>query len=288
MTQKWLPGFDGSHVEERPAPSDDRPERAASWPWPVPVLPGQFALFTPARELVGLMEGAVLEGRFEEALQHRRALEERDRASRDAGRMRLLDCLGDAAFWARPLDACVEGWLELERGWDAEPHVRALVLEGVLRRLVGLHGPLPVIRCSPSFLVTLVNLLGRQAGAGQASARAVMRDALAEGLTAPPGEFDDGELRGLLAEDRAPRWLACLGALRRLWPVPPLPASETNVVLPPLAEDDGARGGQFWLCLRLAVSFPRHTFEGIEARKRMRLLDAGLHAEFMSLGVQPG
>jgi len=70
--------------------------------------------------------------------------------------------------------------------------------------------------------------------------------------------------------------------------VPRLSADELAPSLPPIPheEDDEERGAQFWLCLRMAVSYPRDSVGTTEARKRMRVLDAALHAQFMRQGVR--
>ena len=118
-----------------------------------------------------------------------------------------------------------------------------------------------------------------------AEAAALLRDALLGGCDPAPGDFDDDRLVDLLAENHGPVWLACLGALRHLWPVPPADSSE----LAPLvvdSPDDDERGRQFWACLRRIVSCGRDDPAAVAARKRMKQLDIDMHALYMRVGVR--
>jgi hypothetical protein len=288
MKQRWLPGFDGPEREEPPAPNGDpaeEPRHARGGE--VVVLAGQLFLFTEERELLGLTGSAIVDGRFEDALRLRDALVEREGPSSDTRQLSVLDQLGDPAFWARPVEQCVDDWMELERGWMAAEGVRDLVRNAVLFRLVSIHGATNVVRARPALLAPVVNVLGGPGtDRGAPTAEELLRDALAVGLSAPSGEFDDPRFVDLLAEDRSPEWLACIGALTRLWPVPAVSAPEVERPLPPLPGDDEARGRQFWHCLRLSVSCPRDGEAASEARKRMKLLDSPLHAQFMRQGVR--
>jgi hypothetical protein len=117
-----------------------------------------------------------------------------------------------------------------------------------------------------------------------AGAAALLRDALLEGCEPAPGDFDDDRLVDLLAEDYGPVWLACLGALRHLWPVPPADASELAPCVVD-SQDDDERGREFWACLRRTVSCGRDDPAAVAARKRMKQLDPDMHALFMRVGV---
>ncbi len=105
-------------------------------------------------------------------------------------------------------------------------------------------------------------------------------------------DLEDEALSDLLSEDLPPRWLACLGGLRRLWPLPrPEPhevaaferemrASDPLEPLDPL--DDDERALSFWRCLcvaRLGNSVDERLLQ--EARKRMKRLNPELHGEYM-------
>lgn len=118
-----------------------------------------------------------------------------------------------------------------------------------------------------------------------AEAAALLRDALLGGLEPAPGEFDDGRIVDLLAEDQGPVWLACLGALRQLWPVPPLGTSELGTLVVD-SQDGDERGREFWACLRCTVACVRDDPAAVAARKRMKQLDGEMHALFMRDGVR--
>src|SRR2546426_212519 len=57
---------------------------------------------------------------------------------------------------------------------------------------------------------------------GGRRARALVRDALLNGRGPESLDFEEAPvIADLLAEDLPPRWLACLGLVRRLWSTPP-------------------------------------------------------------------
>jgi hypothetical protein len=287
VKQRWLPGFDGPEVDEAmPADAHGLDVSIDGADNGILVLPGQVALFTVERELIGLMESAIADGRFEQALEFRDALVAREGPSKDTRELGLLDQLGAPAFWTRSLDACLDDWLRLDRAWAGAHAQHVLLRDGVFVRLLITHEPDDIVRAAPSLLAPLVNFLARVVGWDGTTPECLLRDTLLAGIAPPPGEFDDPAFVDLLAEDRAPQWLACLGALRRLWAVPPASGSELALPLPPFPEADGERGLQFWRCLRRAVSGSRDDLSAVEARKLMKLLDGDLHAEFMRHGVR--
>ena len=99
------------------------------------------------------------------------------------------------------------------------------------------------------------------------------------------GDFDDARFADILAENHGPVWLACLGALRHLWPVPPADLSDlVQLALETL--DDDERGRQFWACLQRTVSCSRDDPAAVAARKRMKQLDADMHALYMRDAVR--
>lgn len=92
----------------------------------------------------------------------------------------------------------------------------------------------------------------------------------------------DARLGELLAEDLAPPWLACLGAVWRLWPAPPA----TELELGAFGEGIGREGAAdealgFWQCLRVAETpgCPEELLH--EARRQMKKLRADLHALYL-------
>lgn len=291
MRQRLLPGFDGPEADDEWESGDDPIQPAREWEGPpaLEVLPGQVALFTAERELIGQLEDALVEGRFEEALEIRSALATREGESRDTLELHVLDTLGAAAFWAQSAGACVDQWRSLAEGWERRAATEALVKFGVLQRLVERHGAARVISARPLMMAEVVNFLQRRADDDDAEeATFLLRDALAAGVNASPDDFDDARFVDLLSEDRAPQWLAVVGALGRLWPVPAERWDESDSPLPPCPDDhaDHARGELFWRCLRRTVSVTKDGEAGAEARKRMKQLDSALHARFMRQGVR--
>lgn len=289
MKQRWLPEFDYPDVD---APDSDLDDAGVvdheSEATVAEVLPGQRGLFTAERELVGLIEVALASGRFEDARRHRDALVALEGPSTRIPELGTLDVVGDVGFWDRPLPVVVSQWLTLHRHLDLLPHLRRLICEGGLSRLLERHTPTELVKAAPSMLAPLTNRLCAAAGSDErlpAEAAALLRDALLDGCEPAPGDFDDDRLVDLLAENRGPVWLACLGALRRLWPVPAADLSESA---PGAADfqDDDERGREFWACLRRAVSCGRDHPAAVAARKRMKQLDADMHALFMRGGVR--
>jgi hypothetical protein len=90
----------------------------------------------------------------------------------------------------------------------------------------------------------------------------------------------------VLAEDVTPRWLACLGLIRRLWTAPP---AEPDAVAfcgsgaGGLSDDEAAL--EFWHCLRVAENATCTDELVHEARRRMKLLHPELHALYMRRAV---
>jgi hypothetical protein len=119
---------------------------------------------------------------------------------------------------------------------------------------------------------------------GSRDARALVRDSLLTGRLLEALDFhDDPAVADLLAEDRDPRWLACLGRIRRLWPTSPPCGAEWESL------GQIARGAArvehpalaFWACLRLAESPDCPDGLRQQARRRMKQLAPELHALFM-------
>jgi hypothetical protein len=168
------------------------------------------------------------------------------------------------------------------------PHLQQLIGEGGLSRLLERHAPAELVHSAPTMIAPLTNRLCQAAGTDErlpAEAAALLRDALLGGFEPAPGDFDDARIVDLLAENHHPVWLACLGALRQLWPVPPADLSELAPVVVD-SQDDDERGREFWTCLRYTVSCGRDDPTAVAARKRMKQLDADMHALFMRDGVR--
>jgi len=289
MKQRWLPEFDYPDVGVPESDLDTAgvadQEIEATF---AEVLPGQQGLFTAERELVGLIEAALASGRFEDARRHRDALVALEGPSTRTRELGTLDVVGAEGFWDRPLPIVVTQWLMLHRHLDALPHLRRLICDGGLSRLLERHDPTELVQTAPAMLAPLTNRLCASVGTDQrrpAEAAALLRDALLGGCEPAPGDFDDDRFVDLLAENHGPVWLACLGALRHLWLVPPADSSESAPVVVD-SQDEDERGGQFWACLRRTVSCGRDDPAAVAARKRMKQLDADMHALFMRDGVR--
>jgi len=289
MKQRWLPKFDypdanASESDLETAGVADEESEATS----AEVLPGQRGLFTAERELVGLIEAALASGRFEDARRHRDALVALEGPSTRTRELGTLDVVGDEGFWDRPLPVVLNEWLTLHRGLDALPNLRRLICDGGLSRVLERHAPTELVKAAPAMLAPLTNRLCAAASADErlpAEAAALLRDALLGGCEPAPGDFDDDRVVDLLAENHGPVWLACLGALRHLWPVPPADSSELAPLLVD-SEDDDERGRQFWACLRRTISCGRDDPAAVAGRKRMKQLDADMHTLFMRDGVR--
>jgi hypothetical protein len=138
--------------------------------------------------------------------------------------------------------------------------------------------------CLPELAAFLESAPGRAEGEGRRAARRLVGEALLAGRALEPLDFrHDEPVTDTLAEDMPPRWLACLGAVRRLWPAPPLSAAEADALVSrqpdaPAAEDPALA---FWRCLRVTET-PGCSDEALhEARRRMKALHPELHGAFM-------
>jgi hypothetical protein len=221
-----------------------------------------------------------------------RARELRDEIVEDHGDVEageefaFLDALAACDWGAPDLPALLAGWraVDVELG---RSHWRRPVADRHFLRLMELFGVASILEADEASLPLLFNALQRDGQPVQA--RDVLRDALLAGIAAPPRELVDPECTDLLREPLEARWLACLGALRRLWAAPRLDDRELEALaaeLPgsPLPEDDDSRALDFWRCLRV-VLMGRSAPEPLRhaARARTKRLDPELHAQVMRL-----
>jgi hypothetical protein len=186
----------------------------------------------------------------------------------------FLERLQDGLWTLPPADA-VAAWEEIADDVEPEPLQRS-VRQAVLARLIAVHGAEALAAAVPASLPDLVQAL--QAEAGDGPAFALVRDALRAGRTLDPLAFEEPALRELLAEDLEPRWLACLGAIRRLWPVP---GQGSTTLVDAASEDDDARADAFWHLLGVAQSPEAGEAERQDARRRLKRLHPELHAQHM-------
>jgi len=251
---------------------------------------GQIELFAPAVVLGREMDAAIAAGRFEVAARLRSVLDRSYGPSpltRDLG---FLDQLG-ACPWEDAPAVALSAWTEVDARFGDRPHLRARLREGVFGRLLASHAPDALVEARPECLPMVAAALDLRpessAAAGRRRARALVRDALLAGRDLSSLDFaHDQRVADLLAEEFSPRWLACLGLIRRLWTAPRpgaadlLSFSNEAVETPPC--DDPAL--EFWRCLQVAecgdcLDRPLH-----EARRRMKRLQPGLHALYMRRG----
>lgn len=270
---------DGGAAHDREAP--DRPAGSAE------PVPEQMDLFAERARLARDLEGALRGGDFPEARRLCRLFEETYGVTGETRALGFLEGLADALASPLPEEA-LRVWRALDSGIETHPWLRRLLREGVFRRLLRSHSADNLASVSPGSLPALAWVLasGPEASPedGQREARRLVRDALLAGRRLESLDFPwDEALADLLAENDAPPWLACLGAIRRLWPAP-RPASEDFDVLSrpfvePASQEQAALA--FWSCLRAAED--RDCAEGAlhEARRRMKRLRPAFHALYM-------
>jgi hypothetical protein len=286
VTQRQLPLF--ADISGPRAASDPTDAAAAELPAEAPGPggdDGQLGLFADRAVLSRELEAAITGGRFEEVATLRERIEE------DYGldSTRRLDPLArfDGAPWDPP-QTPLSVWLDVDRLLAAQPLLRAQVRTGVFSRLLQSHDPETLLAARPGCLPAIARVLrewpGREPEDGRRAARSLVRDSLLAGHPLEALDFrDDAPLADLLAEDRDPRWIACLGRIRRLWPSVPPRAAEWNS-LGQLARGEGRVDDPalaFWDCLRLAESAECPDELRQQARRRMKQLDPELHALFM-------
>lgn len=285
VEQLALPGLEHRAkrvAEDEPAFIDAPPEDVDARPECAPAE-GQLALFDDYTQLWRDLHDAVSAGRFEQALELRTRLED-EYTRADTQPFAFLDELVGDDLWrgtprqvlARATEVACEPFIPTA--------LAACLPRAVALRLVAQHGADAVVRDAPQALPLVHNALaGREPGTGdgdgRALARRLVRDALLAGRVLAPLEYDDPALRELLAEDLDPRWLACLGVVRRAWPVTRGDAPEHGApddALDP--DDDDARAAAFWRCLQVTEDRAAPEAAVHAARKRMKRLHPGLHA----------
>ncbi len=248
----------------------------------------QIELFAHPVVLARELEVALGLGRFEEAAGLRRLLAEAYGPSRDTVALGFLERLGGLAWQREPGEALVV-WAEIDGQLRERPHLRARLREGVFRRLLESHDAEALVTARPDCLPALAAVL--RSGVvttpeeGGRRARALVRDALLNGRGLESLDFEeDPAIADLLAEDLPPRWLACLGLVRRLWSTPPPDEADLEALRSSPAKapsDETAAALAFWQCLRVSESADCPEDLLHEARRRMKRLRPELHGLYM-------
>ena len=274
LEQLGLPGLEH---RAREVPDDDPPVATIDALFvPLPEAPpaapeGQLDLFDDLGLLRRDLEAAVARADFEAAQALRTRITE-TYGGRAARPYRFLDDL--EGLWECPAPEALEAWADVEDDIEPQP-VRGRARQAVLTRLVHIHGAASLLAGAPEALPDVVAAL--VAGGDEPAGFALVRDALRAGRDLEPLAFDAPALRDLLAEDLPPRWLACLGAIRRLWPVPQedraTPADDDGDA------DDDMRADAFWRALGVAQSPAASELERQAARRRLKRLHPELHAQ---------
>jgi hypothetical protein len=270
-------------VDPRSLPSEAPAEPEDAHP-PAPADPRQVNLFADHAVLARDLDAALRGGRFAEAGRIRGLLEETLGASgwtRDLG---FLEALEAAVCAGSPRDTLAL-WDRIGAGL-ADRALRSRVREGVYARLFESHSPEALAAARPERLPELVHVLASQPGVSLEEARArgrrLVRDALLAGQSLDSLAFrEDAVLSELLAEDLSPRWLACLGVVRRLWPAPTPTPAELAAFRSPAAGAAADEASAFWQCLGVAESASSPEDLLHEARRRMKALQPELHALYM-------
>lgn len=245
----------------------------------------QLLLFSDLAVLRREVEHAVMAGDFADARRLRRVALESFGSTGLAEEFAFVEALGPER-WEQPPRAALAAWQQVDGRLSASPALRLAVRDGVFGRLLEHHDAAAIAREAPDVvgpLVAALTSLGE--GGGLAAARALVRDLLLDGRELQPEDFThDTALADLLGEHWPAAWLACLGALRRLWPAPPVDAAamaafRDRAFVPPSSETEAAQ--DFWRCLRLART--ADVPEGVlhEARRRMKTLNPEMHALHM-------
>jgi hypothetical protein len=290
MDQLPLPGFEPRPREAADVPLDEAEACLAPPEDGAPQLEAQIGLFEDHAVVRRELELALARGDFEEAGAWRERLE--DQYGPDAGAAyAFLDVLA-AAPWRGAVGELLAAWSQADERLKTSP-LRQLVRRAFFTRLAAARGARAIVSAALETLPAVVDALTWDDSQPQPGgpARTLLRDALLAGSVLEPADFGEPEVRDLLSEDLSPTWLACLGAIRRLWPMPPLAdddrvfeaecsafLGEAAVRLPDEPGGRDAHAHLFWRCLQFAQD--RRASEALvhEARRRMKRLHPELHA----------
>jgi hypothetical protein len=273
--QLTIPGVPrpGAARPHEPAPEPASPTAEAD--------PRQLALFSDHAILSRDLEGALQQGDFEHAAQIRMRMEETFGPGASAG-YAFLEHL-TAGFHGERIDGALAGWRAAAEELAPHPGLERQVRRAFFRRVAGTWGGEAVAATAPAHLADVVNAMAVDPG-GRRAGRRLVRDALLEGRPLLPGGFEDAAVVEILAEDRPPPWLACLGAVRRVWPA----TAGRERGAPPAPPVGAGQARRFWYWLAVAESSGSTLEQVYEARAHLKRLDAELHALYMRRAPRRG
>lgn len=185
----------------------------------------------------------------------------------------------------------LETWAEIDGLLALDGPLRARVRDGVFARLLRVHPAAALVEAWPRCLPPLTHVLGRgsDTAEGRRHARRLVRDALLAGHGLEPLDFrHDPPLADLLAEDLGPCWLACLGAIRRLWSASALADALASFSTDPLPGTSGDAAREFWRCLCVADDPAAAEERRHDARRIMKRVQSDLHRQYMRRAGGPG
>jgi hypothetical protein len=248
---------------------------------PSPTL--QLDLFADVTLLRTALERALAEAEFAEAARLRRVIESEHGATAVPADLGFLEALSACQWESAEPDELLAAWRA------AAPRIatgdrRRQVADALFLRLARSHSPAQAVGEGFAFLPEVVGALWRHDHVEVA--RSLVRDALLAGHDLDARSVDDGAVRRVLEESMAPEWLAVLGVLRRVWPLPrggeEHVASVGRALREPPPDGESERALEFWTCLRVAELrrvLPERSVQA--ARQRMMALNPDLHGLYM-------
>ena len=245
----------------------------------------QLLLFEGKTPIRGELQEALRRADYEEAQRVLRKLMETYGPDEETEHLGFLHRL-DVKIWEKTTDISrrLSIWRDIESQFSCDSRLRRVLRNGFFERLFTWHSPQEAVRRDPEILEDLIQTL-YDLGKG-IEARTLVRDALLAGHPFGPLDFEDEKISELLSEDLTPQWMASLGSIRHLWPRARPSEDDLSAFKEELARpdptDETERALAFWRAFCIA-QLGRSIQERIlhEARKRMKKLNPGLHAEYM-------
>ena len=247
-----------------------------------PFVRGQGDLF---EDRPALIEGDILRalesGDFENA---QRLLADHLDELAAFDQMRVLSTLPwrSAGFGHWPPEALADSWELMVASLRDYPAALAAVNRGMVITIRTAGMLSATLDRHPVLVPHAANALDSRNQDEALLARELVRDALVRGDEVDPGPIRDALVSDLLAENEAPRWLACLGVIRRLWHPRRYSSSDIQEwrASAQFADANEDKASGFWGCLCVEWSTTeKPTLE--EARRRMKFLRADWHEAWM-------